>query len=369
MSIKLSRETLLKPLQMAAGVVERRQTLPILSNVLVSIGDQKITMTGTDLEVELVGMCELDSDVQKSLTTTLPGKKLMDICKALPENAAIELVEEADRIILKSGRSRFSLATLSPAEFPNVENIDSTMQFSIPQNQLLKLLQRTAFSMAQQDVRYYLNGMLLEIQDGNIRTVATDGHRLALYTLSAPVINNDILQVIIPRKAVMELMRLLQDADDEVDLLIGKNHIQVVGPNFTFTSKLIEGKFPDYDRVLPKDGDKEIVLDRNTLKQSLARISILSNEKFRGVHLQLRNGLLRLLANNPEQEEAEEEVAVEYEKEDIDIGFNVNYLIDILSSLATNTVKLVFSGPDSSILIEEPENNDDNTYVIMPMRL
>lgn len=368
MKLHLQREMLLKPLQQVIGVVERKQTLPILSNVLINAKDNKISITGTDLEVELIGQIQVDS-AMKSGQLTLPGRKLMDICKALPENASIELYQEKERVILKSGRSRFTLATLPVADFPNIETQAVSLSFVLPQQELRYLLQRTLFAMAQQDVRYYLNGMLLEVEHNILRAVATDGHRLALNTVDAVTNETQKRQIIIPRKGVTELMRLLDDDESNVTITISNNHIRVEGENSIFTSKLIDGRFPDYKRVIPQSGNKVILIDRDELKSALSRTAILCNEKFRGVRFELRKNLLKILANNPEQEAAEDELNIEYNGGDLDIGFNVNYLLDILNVLKPGPVSLTFMDANSSMLIEEPDNQGDSLFVVMPMRL
>lgn len=368
MNMRIQRETLLKPLSAVIGVVERRQTLPILANVYLSVIDKKLTITGTDLEVELQAKIDLEHP-SDAMEITVPGRKLMDICRSLPEQSEIELIQEKDKVIVRSGRSRFSLSTLPANDFPLVRETEGTAEFTIGQKDLRYLTQRTYFAMAQQDVRYYLNGMLLELADGIVRTVATDGHRLSLNTVAAPIVDNAFVQVILPRKGVTELMRLLEDADSEVAVRVGSNHVRITGADFTFISKLIDGRFPDYEKVLPKGGDKSIAIDRELLKHALTRASILSNEKFRGIRLQLRSGLLRVFANNPEHEEAEEEISVDYGQEDLEIGFNVTYLLDILNTIHSPKVKMTFSDAKSSILIEEHESESSSLFVVMPMML
>jgi DNA polymerase-3 subunit beta len=371
MNFQMSRETLLKPLQAVIGVVERRQTLPILSNVHLSAKDQQLAITATDLEVELQARIPLEKSFDFS-EITIPGRKLMDICRSLPEGAQIELVIDKEKALLRSGRSRFSLTTLPANDFPIIRENAGLAEFVIGQKNLLHLTQRTHFAMAQQDVRYYLNGMLLEANEGILRTVATDGHRLALNTMPAPIINNAFMQIIIPRKGVVELMHLLEDSDIEINVQISNHHLRVSGEHFTFTSKLVDGRFPDYEKVLPRGGNKSIFIDRDELKQALNRASILSNEKFRGVRLQLRPGILRIIATNPEHEEAEEEISMDYQQESLEIGFNVTYLLDILNTVTTPRVKMTFSDANSSVLVEEhePTNPTNNSlFVVMPMRI
>lgn len=367
MKFSIKREELLKPLSGVVGVVERRQTLPILSNVLLSLQGTALSVTGTDLEVELVGRLTLDNAGEDG-DITVPARKLTDICKSLPDGSVIELSAEDQKLIVKSGRSRFSLATLSANDFPNVQDDLEQHSLEINQGQLKHLIDKTGFAMAQQDVRYYLNGMLFELQAEVLRVVATDGHRLALATAAAHTGISEDKQLILPRKGVMELSRLTQEEDSPIHLTMGRNHLRAETADFTLTSKLVDGKFPDYQRVLPKGGTKTVIGDRNELKQAFARAAILSNEKYRGVRLVLSDGSLQIVASNPEQEQAEENVAVEYAGERLEIGFNVNYLLDVLSVIEDNQVRLTLSDSNSSVLIHE-NSSSDAVYVIMPMRL
>src|SRR5210317_973156 len=369
MKFSISREALLKPLNLVAGVVERRQTLPILANVLLVLEGDRLSLTGTDLEVELVGRVLLPS-AGDSGEVTVPARKLVDICKSLPESSNIEFSVKEGKVTVKSGRSRFTLSTLPAREFPNVEDSMGTHQFTLQQGQLKRLIDRTGFAMAQQDVRYYLNGMLWELSAKQLRVVATDGHRLAMCTLPDKVdVNGDgDTQVILPRKGVLELARLLLEDDAEIAVVIGSNHIRATTDDFTFTSKLVDGKFPDYQRVLPRSPDKIVLGARLDLRQAFTRTAILSNEKYRGVRLKLTENALDIVANNPEQEEAEETVSVQYNGEALEIGFNVGYLLDVLGVLTGEQVKLSLSDPNSSALLEESEAGD-SLYVVMPMRL
>jgi DNA polymerase-3 subunit beta len=367
MKFTISRDALLKPLNLVAGVVERRQTLPILANVLMVLEGDRLSLTGTDLEVELVGRVQL-AGAGDSGEVTVPARKLVDICKSLPEGSDIQLALQDSKVTVKSGRSRFTLSTLPSREFPNVEDSLGTHQFKIKQGQLKRLIDRTAFAMAQQDVRYYLNGMLWELSGGQLKVVATDGHRLALCTLPEKLNAEGDTQVILPRKGVLELARLLLDEAAEVVIVIGRNHIRATTNDFTFTSKLVDGKFPDYQRVLPRAPNKIVVGSRLELRQAFTRTAILSNEKYRGVRLKLTDNSLDIVANNPEQEEAEEAVPVQYEGDPLEIGFNVSYLLDVLGVLSGEEVKLSLSDPNSSALLEESEEGD-SLYVVMPMRL
>jgi DNA polymerase-3 subunit beta len=367
MHFTIQREALLKPLQLVAGVVERRQTLPVLSNVLLVVEGQQLSLTGTDLEVELVGRVSLDEPAEPG-EITVPARKLMDICKSLPNDALIDIRVDDQKLLVKAGRSRFSLSTLPANDFPTVEEGPGSLTLSLSQSRLRRLIERTSFAMAQQDVRYYLNGMLLEVQTGILRAVATDGHRLAMCSMAAEIEQTERHQVIVPRKGILELARLLTEQDADVGIILGQHHIRATTGEFTFTSKLVDGKFPDYERVLPRGGDKLVVADRQGLREAFSRTAILSNEKYRGIRLQLAAGLLKIQANNPEQEEAEEEIAVDYNGNQLEIGFNVSYLLDVLGVMTTDQVRLILSDSNSSALVQEADN-DDSAYVVMPMRL
>jgi len=367
MRFVISREALIKPLQLVAGVVERRQTLPVLSNILLVAEDNQLSMTGTDLEVELVGRVTLEEPAEAG-SVTVPARKLMDICKSLSDDALIELTLSGQKMVIKSGRSRFSLSTLPAAEFPNVEDSPQALDLELTQGRLRHLIDQTGFSMAQQDVRYYLNGMLLEVVNAQLRAVSTDGHRLATCVAEVMADNGAQHQIIVPRKGILELARLLQNGEDPVRLVVGANHIRAHVGDFIFTSKLVDGKFPDYQRVIPRNGNKYMIGDRQGLRQVLSRIAILSNEKYRGVRLSLTSGNLQVMANNPEQEEAEESVAVDYDGESLEIGFNVNYLLDCLSILNSEQVRFTLSDANSSALIQGVDEND-SLYVVMPMRM
>jgi DNA polymerase-3 subunit beta len=368
MKFTTDRETLLRAVQLVTGVVERRQTLPVLANLLVIVDEAGVSLTGTDLEVELVARITEGITVERPGEATIPARKLADIWRSLPEGAAVSVEAEGDRAIVRSGRSRFSLATLPVADFPQVEGAPGDIEFSVAQADLQRLLDQTGFSMAQQDVRYFLNGLLLEVSSEHVRTVATDGHRLAMCTLDKGVAGADRVQVIVPRKGVVELGRLLGDGDDPVCITLGKNHLRASQGGYALTTKLVDGRFPEYDKVIPADSDNALIGDREALKQAFYRASILSNEKYRGVRLTLEQEQVTIQANNPEQEEAEEIVAIEYNGSPMEIGFNVSYLQDVLSVLDTDTVRLSINDANSSALIEGP-GADDSVYVVMPMRL
>lgn len=371
MKFSISRDELLKPLQQVAGIVEKRQTLPVLSNVLIVVDNNTLSMTGTDMEIELVTNTTLEGKVEAG-EVTIPAKKLFDICKSLPVDAQIEIDIEENRALLKSGRSRFSLVTLPASDFPNLDGYSgATAKFEMSAPELKKLVESTGFAMAQQDVRYYLNGMLFELNDdAQLKAVATDGHRLALSHAEISKIGdvNRGSQAIVPRKGVLELARLFGDADGGIEITLGNNYIQAKTQNLSFTSKLVDGKFPDYARVIPKGGDKVIFVDREELRFALNRVAILSNDKFRGVRLIASKGVLQLIANNPEQEQAEENVSIDYNGPDLEIGFNVSYLLDVMNTLKTSTVQIVLTDSNSSGVVQG-KNDDNSLYVVMPMRL
>ncbi len=367
MKFTISRETLVKPLQMVNGVVERRQTLPILSNVLLSVKDGSLSLTATDLEVQMHTQTQVEDGEGGDIT--LPARKLLDICRALPEGAEIRVSATDQRAQIRSGKSRFTLSTLPATEFPAIETSQAILSFGLPQGVLKEAVERTHFAMAMQDVRYYLNGLLMELSGELIRLVATDGHRLAMCEITTDNrITDENQQVIIPRKGVLELARLLEGEDSEATITLGGNFVQIGTPEMHFTSKLIDGRFPDYQNVVPVGADKTVVCEREPLRQALNRVSILSNEKYRGVRLEFSQGQLRVFAHNPEQEEAEEELAVDYNGEPLEIGFNVTYLQDALSACATEQVQLLLSDPNSCCLIRGA-GDQRCKYVVMPMRL
>ncbi len=368
MKFTVTREALLPTLQLVAGVVERRQTLPVLANILLVLEDDRLALTGTDTEVELIGHITTET-TDSGGEITVPARKLVDICRSLPDDAKLEFfLGDDQRMKVKSGRSRFTLSTLPANDFPATEPNDSDVQFTSPQFLIKRLIDATAFAMAQQDVRYYLNGMLWEVQQNKIRCVATDGHRLALCTRELDIDVPVNKQAILPRKGVIEMSRLLEDSDAFVRFTLGLHHLRVETADYTFTSKLVDGKFPDYERVLPRGGSNIVLGNREALKNAFVRASILSNEKYRGVRLTFDENLLTIVANNPEQEEAEEQVLIDYQGSAIEIGFNVSYLQDVTNVLNGDNVKITLTDANGSALIEESEPADA-LYVIMPMRL
>jgi DNA polymerase-3 subunit beta len=366
MKFSVNRELLLKPLQQVAGVVERRQTLPVLSNLLLIVTGNRLSMTGTDLEVELIGRLEVVSSEDGEIT--VPARKLVDICREIPERADIEFSLKENRLEIRSGRFRSTLSTLPAVDFPSVDQASPEVTAEMDSKAFKKLLDQTAFAMAQQDVRYFLNGMLIELGNNQVRAVATDGHRLAMSDLEQEGLDGQAKQVIIPRKGVIEIQRLLQEVEDKVVVAIGSSHLGVTSSIFTLTTKLVDGKFPDYDRVIPKDGNKVVLADRQELRQALSRTAILSNEKFRGIRVSISTGQLQLSANNPEQEEAEETVSVDYQGDKLEVGFNVSYLQDVLAVIGNDKVRLTLLDANSSAVLEDPER-EDAVYVVMPMKL
>lgn len=366
MNITTNREDLLKPLLMVGGVVEKRQTLPILANILINADKDKLKITATDLEVEL----KTEAAVSKSeeIDFTLPARKLIDICRALPENSEISIDIKDDKAVINASRSRFTLGVLPAKDYPAIETDGSIKSIKVQEQAIKYLIDKTQFAMAQQDVRYYLNGLLLEMDNGVLRAVATDGHRLAMCEQTDGVDGSDDFQIIIPRKAVLELGRMLEENDREILIEVGSNNVQIVMDETVFTSKLIDGKFPDYQKVVPDSSDKMVTVDRDIMKQALHRTSILSNEKYRGIRFNFSSNNLELLAHNPEQEEAKEELEIEYNGDNLVIGFNVGYLIEVLSVIDDSNVVMELKDENSSCLIKA-QNSEKCRYVVMPMRI
>lgn len=366
MRLRAPRDQLLPVLQHVIGVVERRQTLPILGHVLFDASGEGLTVTATDLEVELQASAELPP-LEPGMIT-LPARKLLDIVRSLPDSAEVELAHSSGQVSLRSGRSRFTLAPLPAQDFPALENIAVQSEIRLPAETARQLLQRTHFAMAQQDVRYYLNGLMLETAHGDMTAVGTDGHRLAVCELSLGDTPSQDGQVIVPRKGVQELLRLLGDVDAEIVVQLAENHLRVVAPGLRFTCRLIDGRFPDYRRVVPEESDQPVVVDRRLLREALARAAILSNEKYRGVRMRVENGVLSIIAQNPENEQAEEELEIEYQGQEVEMGFNVTYLLDALGAIAGDVVQLSFTDVNSSCLVRDADDARCR-YVIMPMRL
>ena len=360
------RDALLKPLQAVSGIVERRHTLPILANVLLEQKDGRLFVTATDLEMQITAHSELAGKQDQAVTVA--ARKLQDLLRALPDDATINIETSASKMTVRAARSRFNLQTLPAADYPRISIAQEQQQaITLPQRQFRGLLKLAEFAMAQQDIRYYLNGMLLVVDKGSLQAVATDGHRLSYASIT---VDGDYTrqEVILPRKTVLELGKLLEDSDAEVKIDLLANQVRFRFGNIELISKVVDGKFPDYNRVIPVGHAKQIELARSELLQALQRAAILSNEKFRGVRLVLGNGQLKIICTNSEQEEAEEELEVGYQGEALDIGFNITYLLDVLHNLGTDKVVLAFGDANSSALVTMPERNDYK-YVVMPMRI
>lgn len=365
--MKINKEEFLKPLQAVAGIVERRHTLPILSNVLIQIGEEKIAFVATDLEIQITAQIANSSNKGNS-AITVSAKKLQDIVRSLPENSEISFDSKDSRLQLKAGKSQFSLQTLPSDDFPQLaQSEEQTLEISLPQALLKQLFNQVQYAMAQQDIRYYLNGLLLVVEPGFIKVIATDGHRLSLASMAAENLQQNA-EAILPRKSVTELIKLLGETEDEVKISLGKNLVTFNFGNIHLVSKVIEGKFPDYNKVIPAHYENHVVLDRLTLLHAMQRASILSNEKFRGVRMVLTQNSLRVICNNTEQEEAEEELEIDYASEPLDIGFNVTYLLDVLNNISSKEVDCAFGDANSSCLITVP-NDARFKYVVMPMRI
>ncbi|PZO63267.1 MAG: DNA polymerase III subunit beta [Pseudoxanthomonas suwonensis] len=365
MRFSLQREVLLKPLAQVVNVVERRQTLPVLANLLVQVQDGRLSLTGTDLEVEMVARVAVE-DAQDG-ETTIPARKLFDIVRALPDGSKVVVSQAGEKITVQAGRSRFTLASLSANDFPSIDEVEATERVTVPEASLKELIDRTAFAMAQQDVRYYLNGLLFDLRDQALRCVATDGHRLALCEAALDG-SGAKRQIIVPRKGVQELQRLLEGGERTLELELGRSHLRVKRDDVTFTSKLIDGKFPDYEAVIPIGADRIVSVDREVLRAALQRAAILSNEKYRGVRVEVSPGQLKISAHNPEQEEAQEDVEADTKVDDLAIGFNVNYLLDALTSLRDEHVVLQLRDANSSALVRGADN-ERSRHVVMPLRL
>lgn len=366
MRFSLQREVLLKPLQQVVNVVERRQTLPVLANLLVSVEGGRLSLTGTDLEVEMIARTEVEQ--AEDGETTIPARKLFEIVRALPDGSRLSFSLGGDRVTVQAGRSRFTLATLPAKEFPSIDDLELVERIQVPEAGLKELIERTAFAMAQQDVRFYLNGLLFDLRENALRCVATDGHRLALCEADLPEGAKTRKQIILPRKGVLELQRLLEGGDRVLELELGRNHVRVRREDLTLTSKLIDGRFPDYEAVIPIGADKEAKVEREVLRAALQRAAILSNEKYKGVKIEFSPGQLRIVAHNPEQEEATEEIEANTTVEDLAIGFNVVYLLDALNALRDDEVLLNVRDAASSTLVREASNSRSR-HVVMPLRL
>jgi len=367
MNIKINRESLLKPLSAMGGIVERRHTLPILSNLLLEAKADNVTLTATDLEMQV--SLTIAGNAGGEMATTVAAKKLLDICRSLPEASDIQLSELENRLQVKVGKSRFNLQTLPAADYPLMSKVTGGTELvvRIGQGILKHLLKQVEFAMAQQDIRYYLNGLLFEVSGDRLNIVGTDGHRLS-FTSTKLAESHDKQEVILPRKTVIELIKLLDDTEEEVTVEIGANQANFSFSNIRLISKVIDGKFPDYTRVIPVGYGNAFSAERYTILQAMQRASILSNEKYRGIRMVLGKDSVRLISSNSEQEEAEEELEISYAGDPLDVGFNVTYMIDVLNNVSSDTVTFSFADANSSCLVTVP-GDDDYKYVVMPMRI
>lgn len=367
MQFSTQRADLLSALQSVIGVVERKQTMPILSCVLIDANADHLIITATDLELELITYCS--AVVGTPGSCAIPARKLFDICRGLSGDAEINLDIHEDRIRVRSGRARFMLSLMPGQDWPRIEDFETESRQEIPEKTLVRLLQKTEFAMAQQDVRYYLNGLLLSLRSDRVRCVATDGHRLALSEAAVELNLSEPIEAIVPRKAITELTKLLNDSNEaDIALQLSRNHMRIELPGLKFTTKLIDGRFPDYERVIPVDNDKRMTANREAVRHALSRAAILSNEKFGGVRLSLSQGQMMIQAQNVDKEEAEDQLEVEYNDTEIVIGFNVHYLMDALAVMSCDEFTLDLAGENSSGLLQE-KDCQDNRFVVMPMRL
>ncbi|OYU45742.1 MAG: DNA polymerase III subunit beta [Burkholderiales bacterium PBB4] len=365
--LKATQDNVLSVLQSVAGIVERRHTLPILANVLIRKTGTSVQVTTSDLEIQIRTTAELGGDTG-SFTTTIGARKLIDILRTMPSDQTVSLESSQSKIIVKGGKSKFTLQTMAAEDFPLVqESANFGPAFSVPQKVLKDLLSQVAFAMAVHDIRYYLNGILFVAEGKQLSLVATDGHRLAFASATLDV-EVPKQEVILPRKTVMELQRLLSDADGAIEMQFANNQAKFLFDGMEFVTKLVEGKFPDYNRVIPKNHKNSITLGRDALLKTLQRTAILTSDKFKGVRLNIEPGSLRVASNNAEQEEAVDELDIDYGGDSIEIGFNVTYLIDALANMGQDMVKLELSDGNSSALFTIPDNATFK-YVVMPMRI
>ena len=366
--VQLERDALLKPLQAVTGIVEKRHTLPILSNVLIERRQGKLHFVATDLEIQIATSAEQEAGSGEDTSLTVSARKLQDILRALPESAEVLLDAQSNRLQVRSGKSRFNLQTLPATDFPGLADPGPAQsKMAMPQKALRELLLLVQYSMAQQDIRYYLNGLLLVLDGGQVKVVATDGHRLS-YAARPQGEQAEKREVILPRKAVQELGKQLGEADDPVTIEIYAGQVRFSFGPVVLTSKIIDGKFPDYTRVIPANYQKRFTIDRLLLLQSLQRAAILSNEKFRGVRWMMTGNGLRISCTNNEQEEAQEELEINYGGEALDIGFNITYLLEVLNNVHSENIECSFGDSNSSMLITLPGNREFR-YVVMPMRI
>lgn len=367
MKIKIDRSNILPSLNLVSSVVEKRQTLPILANLFFKVEDGSLKMVGTDLEVEITE--SLNNISGDNGTFTVSSRKILDICRMLPENASISLKYENENVVVTSGRSRYTLKTLPAEEFPRIEIGNWEERFKINQLLLKRLLDKTAFAMAVQDVRYYLNGVLFELSENSLRAIATDGHRLAQSDVDIELALKETRQLIIPRKAIAEIGRFISsDEDSEITVEINRNHLKLAKDQTVLITKLIDGKFPEFKGVLETVLETKITLDRSTFIETMNRAAVLTTDRFKGVKITLENNTMRVTANNPEQEEAVEEMEVDYSGDKIETGYNVSYLIDAAKVANGDNIDLNLQGNDGICIIKQPDD-ERSTWLVMPMRI
>ena len=366
MNIKIDRELLLTPLGNVSGIVEKRHALPILSNLLLESKQGILRFTATDLEMQI--STQVKTELSEEFQITISAKKLFDITRALPENSKIDIQIEETKVMVKAKKSRFNLQTLPAQDYPVMtKEIDGAAELKLPQKEFKALLKQVDFAMAQQDIRYYLNGLLIEIKEKNINIVGTDGHRLSFTSTSLNTPGQQA-QVIVPRKTIVELVKLLSDTEDPVEISFSKNQVGFKFSDINLITKVIDGKFPDYSRVIPEGHGNSFNINRSLLLDSMLRASILSNDKYRGIRMVIEGNNLKLVSNNSEHEQAEEELEIDYKGDKIDIGFNVTYLIDVLTNIQSDQLTIAFNDSSSSCLVTIP-NNEKYKYVVMPMRI
>ncbi len=366
MNFIINREQLLVPLQQIVSIIEKRQTMPILSNILIVVNEKCLVLTGTDLEIQLIAKINLDSSETGEIT--IPARKFLDIIRLLPSEAEIKIDLSNEKVKVSSGRSRFSLSTLAANNYPEFSESEFENQFLINAGKMKKALDKTVFCMANQDVRYYLNGLLLHISNSKLKLVASDGHRLSIYEDDIGVATGYEARIILPRKGVVELSRLLDDEDAELNIQFSNSNIKIQIKEYIFSAKLVDSKYPDFSKVFEQPFFNQIHVQKQLLKEALTRVAILANEKFKGVTFDVSNGLLKLSSHNPEHDEAEEELIVEYQGEPISIAFNSQYLLDAVSNLDSELAVLSIASNSSSCFVEEPQQQLYR-FIVMPMRL
>lgn len=373
LNFSIAREQLHKALRIISGVVERKQaTSPVFSNALFVLKADQLVITASDQDVELTYAVPVMESLHGDASALLPFKKIFDVCRAIPEDKVITICVEGDKATIVAGRSRFVLSTLVAEQFPKIQHSSAEVSINIARSTLLELVARTAFSMAEQDVRYFLNGLFFEINGNQIKAIAADGHRLVLHTVGVDAMDMPHRTMIVPRKGVLEIARALQEGANSVDLIISNNNVRLLNGDFELVSKLIEGRFPDYRTVIPRGGDKVVIGNREILKEAFARAAALLSDKVRGIILRIKPGNMQISANSAENDVAEDEVEIEYSGEELEIGFNVRYLIEFMTIATAEQIRFTFSGASSSVLIEELQSTNEPTgngvYVIMPMR-